>query len=137
MIIAIDPGGTSGIAMREHDDSLSYIQLHKPGEVYEFLWRMLGSWKGEIVEAIVCENFTTAGRISKDGLHTVRIIGGVQAIGIIKGVPVYTPEPSQRKMCKDEAERLAPKGYELRHQRDALMHLLAYEYRKSQGRYGS
>lgn len=84
---------------------------------------------------IVCENFQTAGRISKDGLGTVRIVGGIQAIGIIRGMKVYTPEPAQRIMMRKEAEEIAPKGYALRHQRDALMHLLAFEYRRSKGYY--
>ena len=131
-IIAIDPGGTTGIAVRKEDGEIYLTQLTKPSELWEFL---RGYRRVEEQGTIICENFSTAGRISSAGLHTVRLVGGVQAIGWVMGWPVYTPEPAQRIMMREKAEEIAPRKHELRHQRDALMHLLAFEFRRKKGMY--
>lgn len=83
-----------------------------------------------IWDHICCENFTADNRLSKDGLHTIRLVGAVMAYGILHGVPVNIQMPQFRYSSKLEMEQLIKDNkldhYPIIHERDALMHLLAF-----------
>lgn len=89
-------------------------------EVWEFVKQV--KW-GQVI----CENFTTAGRISSYGLLTVRIIGGVQAICWLYDLPLAMQMPQHRNMRQKMADGMA----DVIHERDALAHLLSWEARNA------
>lgn len=89
---------------------------HQPDEVW-FLVKQY-DWNH-----VICENFTTAGRISTYGLLTVRIIGGIQALCWSKDIPLTMRMPQHRYSKQKLANTMAT----VIHERDALAHLLAWE----------
>lgn len=81
-ILSFDPGPHCGLAWRNPDDTLDarmiYNDLH---ETFKFIT------SNPHPKVVVFEDFQTAGNISKDGLYTVRLIGGIQALCLIYNVP--------------------------------------------------
>jgi hypothetical protein len=114
-VIAIDPGQTTGLAILLDTKYLTFTEV-TPEEV----WNEVNNIKWDHV---VCENFTTAGRISSYGLLTVRIIGGIQAICWLKKMPLHMRMPQHRNSKQKQANTMAT----VIHERDALAHLLAWE----------
>lgn len=121
-LMAIDPGGTSGLAFRasggtwftgletEPEELYKLIALHKP-------------------DNIVIENFQ-AETISKYGLHTVRIVGGVHALCTVLDIGYTLHAPQHRYPFRTEArELLVERGLAFKiHEVDALAHLLRWEH---------
>lgn len=113
--IAIDPGLTTGVALKL-ETVYKTLTVTTPEEVWDLINQL--KW-----DYIICENFTTAGRISGYGLHTVRIIGGIQAICHLKGLELSLRMPQHRRSKQAKADKMAT----VIHERDALAHLLAWE----------
>lgn len=114
-VIAIDPGQTTGLAILLEGKYITFTEVTPEGvwdQVNQLPW-----------DHVVCENFTTAGRISNYGLLTVRTIGGIQAICHLKGIPVHMRMPQHRRSKQAKADKMA----KVIHERDALAHLLAWE----------
>ena len=89
-----------------------------PEEVWEFVNYCV--WT-----RVICENFATAGRISTYGLHTVRIIGGIQALCWNKNIPLVLRMP-QHRYSKQKLANASPIPKTI-HEKDALAHLLSWE----------
>lgn len=117
MILAIDPGITTGIAF--HDTS-GYVTTTTKEDVE--LWSIL---TGVPWETVVCEAFATSGRISAPGLATVRLIGGVQALCYRLSIPVHMHSPQVRYPYLKQA-KIMKRGHII-HEIDALAHLLRWE----------
>lgn len=125
-ILAIDPGGTTGIAIRSELGEIYTCVMKSPEEVYTLI--NPGS-----VDHIICENFK-AQTISKYGLHTVRIVGGAYALAIKFGIGYTLHQPQDRypfltdaKQILDERRRTLKQPY-MEHEKDALAHLLRWEH---------
>lgn len=124
-VVAIDPGGKSGIAAST--DKMDYLTacVNTPEEVWTFI--------APNVHHVIYEEFG-AETISKYGLHTVRIIGGILALCWKYNIPVTKHMPQKRLAFKTQArEILQHKRYTLKqtymvHELDALAHLLAWEH---------
>lgn len=126
--LALDPGGTCGIAIRTEISTIVTRVTHRPKD----LWNLIRDLKPD---RVVFENFQTPGHISKDGLYTVRLIGGIEALTYSLKIPTVMQFPNERLQQLEVARhylKLAQKKY-LIHEVDALAHLLVYEDRVSRG----
>lgn len=117
-ILAIDPGGTTGVATRMPNGRIIAGAFKEHTDIYAMLSN---------VDEVVIEGFYTAGRISRDGLHTVRIVGGVQALCWYLNKPCCLHMPHTRKPFIAQARALLGRGV-TPHEIDATAHLLAYEH---------
>ncbi len=117
-ITAFDPGITTGIAIRMSDGTIFTRAETELPIVYSFVIKS---------GIVVYEDFTTAGRISTYGLHTVRLVGAIIALCHISGIPCIRHMPYNRKAFQLPAHKLLSTTKHLIHEEDALAHLLAYE----------
>lgn len=119
MITAFDPGVTTGVAIRLGNGLIRTLATRDLDEVYKLV---IGS------KFVVYENFATAFRISKDGLFTVRLCGGIIALAAVNGIPIKRHMPQQRYPFQKPAHQLLLGTKHQIHEEDALAHLLAYEH---------
>lgn len=132
MILAIDPGGTTGIAIRMNDGSIQtcVCQTMTGDKKKEFdstsLYDMICT---PGITHVVYEMFQ-AELISKYGLHTVRLVGAIEALCWKLNIPVLAHMPQMRRPFLDEAKKILTKkgGRYVIHEVDALAHLLRMEY---------
>src|SRR3990167_1416896 len=103
MILSIDPGITTGLAVRYTDGILRVSSTRSP----EDLWRLIDRLA---LDAVVCESFATAGRISRYGLQTVRLIGSIQHACWQRSVRLVEQPPSFRYQQLRQATSRAPEG---------------------------
>lgn len=136
-IISIDPGGTTGIAIRMPDNTINTMALASSrGSITaaEELWELVPS-----ATQIVIERFATSGLISRYGLATVELVGGVKALCHHLKIPLAVRMPQQRRafqhLAYSSLSQLGLKrsdtgnaGTFTVHEEDALAHLLAWEY---------
>lgn len=124
-VLALDPGGTTGVAMtfddfqRTEDMAYTTIATDDPLKV----WRFVTAYKWNVV---LCERFATAGRVSKYGLGTVEIVGGVRSLCAEHKTPFLYRQPQHRKSAQKEAKDYLAGRPHVIHEEDALAHLLAY-----------
>jgi hypothetical protein len=86
------------------------------------------------VSVVVIEQFG-AQTISKYGLHTVEIVGGVMALCDMLSIGVARDAPQQRRPYMDLARTLVPNGetHRMRHEVDAMSHVLFWLYHNVPG----
>lgn len=125
-VIAIDPGGTTGIAIRIGEDKYITCTASKPEEVYDII-------KNAKPTHVIVENFQ-AQMIGKYGLLTVRIVGGCYCAAYFVGAEYVSHIPQDRYAFQKEAKAyLTRKRMEegisfVIHEEDALAHLLRWEH---------
>lgn len=124
-ILSIDPGITSGIALRcrgvIHTTTCSSME-----EVYDLIRPPASP------ELVIFERFT-AKLISTYGLHTVKLVGGIQALCYAFNIKCIGHMPQERKPFLDLARTVLlansmPDYKPVIHEIDATAHLLAHEY---------
>ena len=120
--MALDPGGTTGVALRMSDGSLLTATCSTPEEVFDLVASCAST-----NTHIVYERFN-ATRIDRHGLNTVRIIGGIIALCHVLKIPVTAHMPQGRRPFLDIAKKLLANEYTVIHEQDATAHLLAWEY---------
>lgn len=141
-LIAIDPGITTGVAIRVDTHTSSFetmyttkvqseymtLVIHRPRD----LWDIFDKHQPTCV---IFENFQSAGLISKDGQATLRLIGGIEAVTYRLGIPTCLQFPQERYgMLPAAHAMLKATGRKfLIHEKDALAHLLLYEDRVARG----
>lgn len=132
-IIALDPGGTTGVAILLPDRTLQTMTFNtikgskpprvkvtfEPQQFFKFLRAV--DW-----HAIVIENFVADNMISKFGLYTVQLVGAVKMFGFMTNTPVYVQMPQYRYSSKKQMTELLKGRDVVIHERDATMHLLAF-----------
>lgn len=118
-ILAIDPGVSTGIAARNGSNIITAV-LKQSEQVYDL-------FTANRPDIVVCEQFGTT-LISKYGLHTVRLIGGIQALCYVYKIVLIQQPPQRRYPYLQEATNLlrATNKKYLIHEVDATAHLLAY-----------
>lgn len=126
-ILGIDPGVSTGIAIAHFASSKWHFITSTHTDV-ETVWELVDV----PVEVVVCERFS-AQLISKYGLHTVDLIGGIKALAWLHGVQYIEHTPTQRKPFIEYARsRVAPDPdmtrHDQRHEIDALSHVIRYMY---------
>lgn len=127
-LIAIDPGITTGIALKTEDNEYLTLVIHRPKD----LWQLFDYHKPSVA---IFEDFNSAGLISKDGQATLRLIGAIEAVTYRLNIPTCLQFPRERYGMMPLAKNmLIVSGVKfLTHQVDALAHLLLYEDRVARG----
>lgn len=121
-ILAIDPGGTTGMAVRISPEIIQTFTCSEPEEVFDFVTQ-----NKDILLQIVIENFA-AELIGKWGLFTVRIVGGVYALCHQYEIPYKLHQPQDRYPFQIEARDFLKPRKTVIHEQDALAHLFRWEY---------
>lgn len=120
-IVAIDPGGTTGIAVTDNGTDFLTCTYTTPEEVWDLVSR-------EPVDTVVIERFQTSDYLSKYGLLTIEIVGGTKALCHIlhKKLVVHVPQNrySQQDVAKSYLKELDLPF--VIHEEDALAHLMYY-----------
>ncbi len=128
-ILSCDPGGTTGIAMQivSPDRQQRLVQTmttSTPEELYDLVARY--TW-----DTVLCERFSTAGRMSAIGIYTIQLVGGVHALCHQFKVQFIYRSPQNRKAFQDDAAKYLLPTKHVIHEVDALAHLLAWKYFQS------
>jgi hypothetical protein len=117
MYLAIDPGGTTGLAFIDGNNNWITSTASTPNELYDMI--------DPAYKAIIIETFQ-AQRISSYGLHTVRLVGGVEGICYKLGITLIKHMPIKRRPYQKQAEYMLRSFIHVVHEEDALAHLLTY-----------
>lgn len=119
-ILSIDPGGTTGLAWSTEEEN-NYATMVSTTK--EEVWQLC-----EAFHVIVIERFSTSDYLSKYGLHTIEIVGGVKAICHLQHKTLVVHAPQNRYSCQDKAKEylLAQREKFMIHEEDALAHLMYY-----------
>ena len=121
-LIAIDPGGNTGIATKI--DGIYHTETTPlPDVVFGHINN--GDW-----DVVIYEDFNTSGNISKDGQHTLKLIGGILALCWRRDIKPYRQMPQARMAFLARANGILKKIKDktTNHEKDALAHLLKWEY---------
>lgn len=119
-ILAIDPGGTTGIALRTKDGQLHTTTTKTMEELHEVL-----NWPG--IEQVVFEGFA-AETISRHGLYTVQLVGMIKGVCLQLGISSKVQMPSYRRPFLHKAKEALEGRRVVVHEIDACAHLLRYEH---------
>lgn len=118
-IIAIDPGGTTGLAF-VIDRQWNTATADDPAYIFQL-------FKQFNFDVVIIERFiTNQNYLSKHGINTIEIVGGVKALCIVQDMKLYTHVPIQRMAYVRKANtmlKLKGERY-VDHEADALAHLL-------------
>jgi hypothetical protein len=125
-LLAIDPGESSGVAIKIKGEYVTRTVTEA-----HVLWEFFHAH----YDAIIYEQFN-AQIISSHGLHTVRLVGGIEALVYRLGLTGYAHAPQKRRAFLKEAHALLVSKYQQLghnvaftvHEQDALAHMLAFEY---------
>lgn len=121
-IVAVDVGNTAGIAIKLGSEYLTSTEVTP-----ENVWHLVADNEWDVV---IYENFATSFHISKYGLYTVRLIGGIQAICMLKSTKCIGQQPQYRKAFQQQAHTFLKRLNRsfMVHEEDALAHLFAFEH---------
>lgn len=122
-VLAIDPGGTTGLAFRING-KIGTSTTGTPKQLYDFILELQDQW-----QQIIVEDFASSGKLSTYGLYTIRLIGGIEALCIEHRIPITVQMPQFRYHARMAAEHYwtTTTRRHVIHEHDALMHLLAWE----------
>lgn len=128
-ILGIDPGMSTGVALAFLDMGVWHYESATHTSIETVLDLIAPP-----VALVLIERFS-AQLISKYGLHTVDLIGGVKALARYHNIPCVVQTPSQRKPYLEHARTLVPPNThitrtEQRHEIDAMAHVVRYLYRQ-------
>ena len=125
MILAIDPGGTTGIAYLAHDGQFGTGQLANGFDGFAD-WMTEQYW--EAFDAIVIENFIPRPGAKSQQLDALHIIGAVKFMCRKHGVPLIIQSPANAKSFSTNDKLTAAGWYTVGedHGRDAARHLLVF-----------
>ena len=119
MIIALDPGITTGIAELRYNDKIRIDHLKVPH--LEFYHYLLSREPSEIVyESFVYQ------RRNKVVLYPVEVIGVIKLYAAVADIPAYSYSASQAKglITDDKLKKMGLYEPGLKHGMDALRHLM-------------
>lgn len=125
MILALDPGGTTGLAWMHGTNGAVRTMQMGPDEHHEELWNFMRVYTPT---AIVCESFTYRNGLAKADLIPCEYIGLVKLYAEKYCVPLYMQTPSMaKKFFSDDKLKAADLWITgKQHARDAVRHLMYY-----------
>jgi hypothetical protein len=128
--MAIDPGGTSGLAFRMPDGEIITARAVTFEQVLDY-------FLGDIhkPEQVVLEEWTYFSmKVTPQGALTADICAGVRGVCYVQHIPLALRVPAARQPMQDAAERWYKQTKKKRtiakidsHECDALAHLLTWE----------
>lgn len=134
MLLAIDPGGSSGLAFRLDDEARSSACITIPGYDIKRIVTEIAQRVTQI-EVVIIESFLGIQYRGNHGIATIEVIGAVLGVCALFNIPVLKQTPAQRKMQERNAvamltarKKTLGLGY-TPHEVSALSHLLTYETR--------
>lgn len=124
VIVGIDPGVSTGVAFAL--ETVSGFQYQTATMVTpEDVWDIVAT---QNIDVVIIEQFA-AQTISRYGLHTVEIVGGVMAICHRNHTQIIRDTPQERRPYLPLARAMVEKGKgHTIHEVDALSHVLRYMY---------
>lgn len=128
-MLAVDPGGTTGLALFEYDDDTYNViwtkQIaNKLAGFLDFHWDEL---EDTPIDQIVCESFDLREGVHGVDLSAVYIIGAIEALYPRGVYDLVMQKPSQKALCSDS--RLHKMGLHQTgkpHASDAVRHGIIY-----------
>ena len=124
IMMSVDPGGTTGIALFENDNLVDAITV--PGSDHDKLANVFMHW---IPNVLVIEDFIGNGPRSVEAISTLKLIGMFEGFSILKGTRFVVQQPQKRKPYLLRASTILTKRFESPvriHAVDAIAHGLAY-----------
>lgn len=121
-ILSIDPGGTTGVAVRYPNGDWMTCNASTPSELWDFFT--------ERPDEVVFEVFSTGGRVDHWMIYTIELVGGMKALIYGLNLHGFAHSPGFRYTHMAQAEALLRGQQHTPHEVDALAHLLAHEGRK-------
>jgi hypothetical protein len=118
-IIAIDPGRTTGIAIKIAEGYYTCTFID-PDDVYKII--LSHAWG-----VVIYERFVASGMVSDHGIYTIELVGGIKALCAVNKLVGYPHVAIQRKPFIEAAKTKATSL--VSHEVDAMAHLLAWEAR--------
>lgn len=138
MIIAVDPGQHTGVAMRFDNDAWGTVLADKVPDANERLDMILSLLRDCLEKGtcttVVIENFKTMGYLSKYGIETIELIGAIKGLCYLYAIPIARQDPQHRLPFERQATVLLKERSRTLniptsdHEVSALAHLLRYEY---------
>lgn len=126
MIVAVDPGGATGIAMLQ---SSGFFETATVLGGAEGTWSWLtGLFASSTLDAVVIENFVPRGGALSIQLDALHIIGAVKYLCWTHSIPLVIQTPTQAKSFASNDHLKAVGWYAVGadHERDAARHMLVY-----------
>lgn len=127
--VAVDPGGTTGIAIRVHDGTLFTFTTDTP----EDLWRVVLDNKPDVLIIEWWSYFK--GTVTPAGEYTAGLCHSLEGVYFTLGKRPYKHLPKERlspidytKIAKLQLKKLYQRDFVI-HEVDALSHLLLWEAR--------
>lgn len=127
VVMGIDPGVSTGVAFAYYTNGVYEYTTNTCTDVRD-VWKQV-AWP---VRVLIVEQFS-AQLISKYGIHTVEVVGGVIAVAYTRDIEVIRDTPQSRRPYMEYARAHVPPRehitpYEQRHEIDALSHVIRYLY---------
>jgi hypothetical protein len=127
ILFAIDPGGSTGIAVKI-DGNYHTATIKKPEE----LWDMLSNYKPDTV---AYEDFIGSGQRDVNINGTLQLVGSIVGICHVLGIKSIKNQPQARRaFIQDARKLLSGQQAHTVHEVDALAHLLLLEYQIKEGK---
>jgi hypothetical protein len=123
-VVAIDPGGTTGICLVDDADVRWSAEIRTIPHLVDVLGKLLAH---QHPDAVVIEDFVGSGA-AKNYYDPVRVIGAVEAVMAGSHLPLVKQVPGKQLRYRDEVASKSKSP----HVRSALAH--AFYYLKRQGR---
>lgn len=119
--MGIDPGGSTGVAYSINGHYITNT-ITDPRDLYTLIYE-------NKPDVIAIERFATDHMISRDGIHTIEIVGGVKSLCAVLGIALHIHTPQFRKAFMQPAgQALSGVINKTVHEVDAMAHLLRLEY---------
>ena len=119
--MAIDPGGSTGVAYSINGHYISNT-ITDPKELYTLIYE-------NKPDVIAIEAFATDHMISRDGIRTIEIVGGVKSLCCVMGISIHIHTPQFRKAFMHPAQQqMSGVIGKTVHEIDAMAHLLRLEH---------